>query len=106
MPGDEVAVFELAVPHHRPDPQAALGANVQPAEFGEPVQVYDDRRLGQTEVHDRDETLTTGQQFGIGSVLAHHLQGFRQRERGDIVEGSRFHKSDAKQADCESDGCR
>jgi len=82
------------MPYHRPDPQATVAANIQPAEFGELVQIHDDRWLGQTKVHHWDETLTAGQQFGGCSMMTHNVQGFCQSHGSDILERSRFHKSD------------
>lgn len=79
MVGDGLTVFDLAVPNHRSNSQAAGIRNVEPAEFGKLIQIDDGGWLGQTKIHDRDETLAAGQQFGVGAMKTHHFQGYRQR---------------------------
>ena len=61
--------FEASVACHRADGQPARRVAVHVLEVRDPVEVDEDSRLGDPEVHRRDEALSPGQELGLATVL-------------------------------------
>jgi hypothetical protein len=73
------------VPHERADPQHAL-LLCERVEAGDPVDVDEYLRRGETQLEQRDQALTAGEDLGILAVLAQQLDGLFERAGSDIVE--------------------
>ena len=68
--GDYRLVLGAALAGECPDADCAVVVPLDEVEIGEAIQVDQHRRPGQAEVHDRDETLSAGQNLGLVTVLA------------------------------------
>ena len=95
--GDLARQLDVALSGHRPDQQAAV-VHLDAVEPGDPVDVDQNRRPGQPEVHQRDEALPAREHLRVGAVLS------EQRHRLPDVAGSGV--SDGRWLHCDPSSVR
>ncbi len=74
----------------RPDPEEPVGL-FDGVEAGDPIDVDQARRGGETELHQRDQALTTGENLGVFSVFCEELKRFLERVGPVVLERCREH---------------
>jgi hypothetical protein len=62
-----------------------------PIQFGQVVEVYQQPGLEPPEVHGGNQTLSSGQRFGIATMLTQNRQDSIQRIRYQVPERRRLH---------------
>ena len=68
----------------------AVGADVR--QVGQPADVDQDGRPGQPQLHEGQQRVAAGQQFGVVAVLGQQRDGLVGRGRPPVVEAGRVHR--------------
>src|SRR5439155_3019615 len=88
---DELRVFQIRFPRERADAQEAVGL-LDVREPGNSVDVDDVLRGGQAELHERDETLATGQHLRVVAKPGEQPCRLADRCGSVVLEGGRNHR--------------
>ena len=83
--------LHLMVTGQRADARAAAAVGADAGELVDSVDVDQDRRPGQPEIHRRDQALATGQKLGLVAMLGLERERLRQRGCRDVFERGRLH---------------
>ena len=89
--GHQRVPLQAALARQGADPQGAVRVPPEEVELRHAVDVDQERRLGQPEIHHRDEALPAGQDLGVAAVPGEQVQRGIQRGRSLIVERSGLH---------------
>ena len=87
---DQRVRLEVGLADERADAELAVLGDA--TEARDPVQVDEERGGRQTEAHERDEALSSGEQLRFTAGLREELDRVRQVLRDHVLEGSRDHR--------------
>jgi hypothetical protein len=83
--------LETAIARHRADAEPIGGAIPDPGQFAQPIDVDQQSRLGQPEIHRRYKALTAGQEARLVAVFGFQRQGLLDGLGGDVTKGRGLH---------------
>ncbi len=89
--GHARVVLERSLAGHGAEMEA-VGLAADFIQAGDPIEVDEQGRLRDAEVHRRHETLAAGQVLGLRSALPGGVQRLFQGPRDDVVERRRLHR--------------
>ena len=90
--GHQLTDLDVAVTGQRTDGQVIAGV-VDVRQVAEPTNVDDDGRIGEAELHHRQQRVTAGHQLGFVAVLIERGQRLGGRRGPDVVERYGNHRS-------------
>jgi hypothetical protein len=87
----DLRFLEIGLTGQRADPQKPVGFS-NARQPGDRVDVDEMGRVGETELHQRDEALASREDFGVLAELRQQRGCLADRARGVVLEGSRNHR--------------
>ena len=88
---DRGIALETAIARHRADAEPIGGAIPDAGKLAQPIDIDQQSRLRQPEIHRRNKALTARQEARLVAMFGFQRQGLLDGPGGDVAKGRGFH---------------